>query len=288
LHHHQWSIRLADSTTWTLSAFADEIAPELETQLDTLGQEQIRQLDLRGVWGKNVLALSDDEVRQVAAVLAERGVRVATIGSPIGKIGISDEFAPHLEAFRRALAIAQELDAPALRIFSFFIPPGDDPLRHRAAVLDRLDRLVRATAGTGVALLHENEKHIYGDTPARCHDLLATIDSPLLRATWDPANFVQCGVRPHAEGYALLRPYIAYVHVKDALTSGQVVPAGQGDGELRETLTALRASNFDGFLSLEPHLASAGRSSGFSGPDLFHTAAQAFKDLLREQQIPWS
>jgi len=273
---------------WTLSAFADEIDPDLDVQLATLARESITHLELRGVWGKNVVALSDEELARLAATLAASGVKVSAIGSPIGKIGIADDFDPHLADFRRALDIARRLAAPYLRIFSFFIPPGDDPLRHRAAVLDRLDRLVRATAGTGVTLLHENEKHIYGDTPARCHDLLATIDSPLLRATWDPANFVQCGVRPHAEGYALLRPYIAYVHVKDALTSGQVVPAGQGDGELRETLTALRASNFDGFLSLEPHLASAGRSSGFSGPDLFHTAAQAFKDLLREQQIPWS
>jgi sugar phosphate isomerase/epimerase len=93
-------------------------------------------------------------------------------------------------------------------------------------------------------------------------------------------------VRPHTEGYAALRPFIAYVHVKDALLdSGQVVPAGQGDGEIRETIAALRASGFDGFFSLEPHLAAAGTVSGVSGPDLFRTAAGAFKALLREQRI---
>ena len=274
---------------WTLSAFADEIDPDLEVQLATLSAEGIAHLDLRGVWNKNVLQLTDDDLAQLASTLAAHGAKVSAIGSPIGKAAITDDFAPHLADFRRALAIAQRLDAPFVRIFSFYMPPGNDPHRHREAVLDRVGRLVRETEGTGITLLHENEKHIYGDIPARCHDLLATIDSPILRAAWDPANFVQCGVRPHSEGFALLRPFIASVHVKDARHgSGDVVPAGQGDGQLRETTAALRAAGFDGVFSLEPHLQTAGPSGGFTGPDLFRTAAQALKDLLREQRIAWT
>jgi sugar phosphate isomerase/epimerase len=94
---------------------------------------------------------------------------------------------------------------------------------------------------------------------------------------------------PYGEGYEALRPYVEYVHVKDALSgSGRVVPAGEGDGEIRETISALHASGFDGFFSLEPHLASSGTYSGFSGPALFGRAAGAFKNLLRQQEIPWS
>jgi sugar phosphate isomerase/epimerase len=273
---------------WTLSAFADEISPELDQQLQTLAGESIRHLEFRGVWKKNVLDLSDAEIETVKAALARGGVAVSSIGSPIGKIPIGEDFAPHLARFQRAIQVAHALEAPFIRIFSFFMPAGQDPARYRGEVLDRMGQLVRAAEGSSITLVHENEKEIYGDTPARCLDILAQIDSPILRAAWDPANFVQCGVRPHSEGYAALRPYIAYVHVKDALLgSGQVVPAGQGDGELRETIAALRASGFDGFFSLEPHLASAGKFSGFSGPDLFKVAARAFKDLLREQAIEW-
>jgi sugar phosphate isomerase/epimerase len=274
---------------WTLSAFADEISPELDQQLETLAGEAIRHLEFRGVWKKNVLDLSDAEIETVKAALSRSGVAVSSIGSPIGKIAIGDDFAPHLARFQRAIQVAHALEAPFIRIFSFFMPPGQDPARYRDEVLDRMGRLVHAAEGSGVTLVHENEKEIYGDTPARCLDILTQIDSPILRAAWDPANFVQCGVRPHSEGYAALRPYIAYVHVKDALLgSGQVVPAGQGDGELRETIAALRESGFDGFFSLEPHLASAGKFSGFSGPDLFKVAAGAFKELLHEQRIAWS
>lgn len=273
---------------WTLTGFADEIDADLATQLDTLSAEEMRFLELRAAWGTNVLKLSDAEVARVKTELAARGIGVSSLGSPIGKVKITDPFAPHLDDFRRALHVAHELHAPFIRIFSFFIPQGDDPANHRDAVLDRLGQLVSAANGAGVTLLHENEKAIYGDIPARCLDIVQSIDSPLLRVAWDPANFVQCGVTPHTEGYADLRPYIAYVHIKDALLgSGQVVPAGQGDGQLRETIAALRDSGFDGFFSLEPHLASAGTFSGFSGPALFRTAAQAFKGLLREQNIPW-
>lgn len=273
---------------WTLTGFADEISPELGVQLDTLAAEGMRFLELRGVWGKNVLKLDDAEIARVKGALRERGVGVSSIGSPIGKLGIGDDFAPHLADFRRALAVAAELAAPFIRIFSFFMPEGDDPASHRGAVIDRLGQLVRAAEGSGVTLLHENEKEIYGDTPGRCLDLLRSIDSPIFRAAWDPANFVQCGVRPHREGYAELRPYIAYVHVKDSiLATRQVVPAGEGDGELRETIAALRASGFDGFFSLEPHLQAGGKFGGFSGPDLFRTAAQAFKGVLGEQGIAW-
>ena len=273
---------------WTLTAFADEISPDLSVQLSTLVDESIRYLELRGVWNKNVLDLSDSEIETVKATLGQRGVRFSSIGSPIGKIPIADDFAPHLDRFQRALKIARVLEAPYIRVFSFFIPTGEDPARYRDEVLERMSRLARAAEGSGVTLLHENEKEIYGDIPARCLDILTQVNSPILRAAWDPANFVQCGVRPHTEGYAALRPFIVYVHVKDALLdSGQVVPAGQGDGEVRETIAALRASGYDGFFSLEPHLAAAGTFSGFSGPDLFRVAARAFKDLLREQRIEW-
>jgi sugar phosphate isomerase/epimerase len=273
---------------WTLSGFADEISPDLDEQVATLQAEDMQYLELRGVWDKNVAELSDDEVRRVRATLERAGIAVSAIGSPIGKINISDDFEPHYRAFQRVLDIAHQLNAPYIRIFSFFLPQQEDPSQYRNAVLDRLERIVRLAEGTGVTLVHENEKQIYGDTPERCHDLLSSINSPTLRATWDPANFVQCGVRPYPDGYNLLRPFIAYVHVKDArLADGQVVPAGEGDGEVRKTIRALRDSGFDGFFSLEPHLAKAGAFSGFSGPDLFRLATQRFKTVLREEGIHW-
>jgi sugar phosphate isomerase/epimerase len=275
---------------WTLTGFADEISPELDEQLDTLADESIRFVELRSVWNKNVLDLTDDEIEKVGAAMSERGVGVSSIGSPIGKVPIADDFAPHLERFRRALHLAKVLKAPYVRVFSFFMPAGEDRAVYRDGVLGRMGTLAKEAEAAKVILLHENEKDIYGDIPSRCLDILTQVDSPALRAAWDAANFVQCGVdHPYQEGYDSLRPYVEYVHVKDALAgSGTVVPAGEGDGEIRETIFALHASGFDGFFSLEPHLTSSGTYSGFSGPALFGQAAGAFKNLLRQQEIPWS
>jgi sugar phosphate isomerase/epimerase len=274
---------------WTLTAFADEISPELDEQLGTLASESIRHMELRSVWNTNVLDLTDEELRKVKSATSDHGIKISSIGSPIGKIPISDPFDPHLRRFRRALQAADIMEAPYVRIFSFFIPEEQEPRLYRDEVLERMSMLANEARGAGVILLHENEKGIYGATPDRCREILWGVDSSALRATWDAANFVQCGVRPYKEGYETLRPYVEYVHVKDALFgSGRVVPAGEGDGEIGETLSALHGSGFDGYFSLEPHLASAEKYRGFSGPELFEKAARAFKDLLRRQEIEWS
>jgi sugar phosphate isomerase/epimerase len=275
---------------WTLTGFADEISPELDEQLDTLAEESIRFVELRSVWNKNVLDLTDDEIEKVGAAISERAIGVSSIGSPVGKVPIVEDFAPHLERFHRALHVAKALETPYVRVFSFFMPEGEDPATYRDEVLGRMGTLAKEAEDARVVLVHENEKNIYGDTPGRCLDILTEVDSPALRAAWDAANFVQCGVNhPYEEGYEALRPYVEYVHVKDALSgSGRVVPAGEGDGEIRETISALHSSGFDGFFSLEPHLASSGTYSGFSGPALFSRAAGTFKNLLRQKEIPWS
>ena len=148
--------------------------------------------------------------------------------------------------------------------------------------------LAAVAAEHGVILAHENEKNIFGDIPQRCADIIETVASPALRATFDAANFVQCGVAPHTEAYPLLRPHLVYLQVKDAIAAtGEVVPAGHGDGQVADTLAALHASGFAGYASLEPHLAAAGPFGGFSGPDLFRTAARAFRRLLADLDIPW-
>jgi sugar phosphate isomerase/epimerase len=148
--------------------------------------------------------------------------------------------------------------------------------------------LAEIAADRGLVLAHENEKEIFGDTPGRCADLIDSVNSPALRATFDAANFVQCGIRPFDEAYGLLRPYLVYLQIKDALAAtGEVVPAGQGDGQVRETLAALRDSGFEGFVSLEPHLAQAGRYGGFSGPEGFARASRAVKFILNELGISW-
>lgn len=272
----------------TLSAFSDEISSSLDIQLEVLATESIEHLEFRGVWDKNVLRLTNDELETVKDVICQKGFRVSAIGSPIGKINIQDDFEAHLADFERAIHVAKLFGKPYIRIFSFFIPDGHRPQEHRDEVMMRMRELVRRAEDEGIVLLHENEKHIYGDSPERCLDILQTCQSPCLRMAFDPANFVQCGVRPMRQAYPLLERFIEYVHIKDAcLADGQVVPPGEGDGEIPELLRQLKDCEYNGFLSIEPHLQSAGPLSGFSGPELFCVASQALKSLLSGIDLAW-
>ncbi|HEY6313977.1 MAG TPA: sugar phosphate isomerase/epimerase family protein [Streptosporangiaceae bacterium] len=274
--------------TVVLSGFADEISPDPGIQLATLAAESISHLELRSAWAVNVADFTAEQVAALRAVLDDAGVRVSAIGSPIGKIPVAAPLAPELDRMRRVAEVAGELGTNIVRVFSFFVPAGEPPDRYRDQVTDRMGALAGIAEERGLILAHENEKEIYGDTPGRCAGLITAVGSPALRATFDPANFVQCGVMPFSDAYALLRPHLVYLQVKDALAAtGEVVPAGEGDGQLRETLGALRDSGFAGFVSLEPHLARAGRFGGFSGPEGFRRASQALKFLLNEASIPW-
>jgi 3-dehydroshikimate dehydratase len=271
-----------------LTGFADEISSDLDVQLNVLQSEGIRYIEFRGVWDKNVLHLSDKELTKMKNELHQKGFKLSSIGSPVGKISIIDDFEEHLKRFDRAIYVARFFDTKYIRIFSFFIPKGKDPVFFRDEVMRRLSILVKKAEEEGIVLLHENEKDSYGENAERCLDIMKNIHSSHLQIVFDPANFVQSGVKPYSEAYPLLQSYIEYVHIKDAsFKEGKEVPAGKGDGEVQEVLRALKAKGYNGFLSLEPHLAASETFAGFKGPELFKVAAQALKDLLKETQFDW-
>ena len=237
-----------------LSGFSDEIAPELDLQLAALQEWDVTHLELRAADGVNVSDFTPEKVREVKAKLEAAGISVSSIGSPLGKIGIQEDFAPHLDKLKRTLEIQKELGAPYVRMFSFYIPQDQNPADFREEVLDRLGRMVEEAKAWDSVLLHENEKDIYGDNASRCKELMDVFYGPHFQAVFDFANFVQVG-QETLPAYELLKPYVTYVHVKDAQWgTGTVVPASQGDGHVGEILADLIGGGWKGFLSLEPHL----------------------------------
>ena len=274
---------------WKLSGFADEIDNDFTTQCEVVRQLGLDYVEIRSAWGVNILDLNDRQLETIGTTLTAYGLQVSSIGSPIGKIFIDDDFESHLEKMKHAAEVAQRLGAPYIRIFSFFMRPGANPDDHRDEVLRRMRALAEVAEEAGVLAVHENEKDIYGDIPRRCLDIVTSVNSPHLKLAWDPANFVQVGVRPFSEGYVDLRPHVAYVQIKDALLAdASVVVAGAGDGEVRETVRALRADGFDGFFSLEPHLGEYTAYGALSGPEFFTKAWEALTDILRNEGIEYA
>lgn len=265
---------------FVLSAFGDEISPRLDEQVQVLKANDIHYLECRGVEGQVIIDYSLPQVEEIYRKLNDGGIAVSAVGSPIGKVFIGEDFSPHLERFKKTIAVAHALHTPYIRMFSFYLPPDEPPAAYRQAVLDRWSQFIEAARGAEVVLLHENEHAIYGETAARCLDLLDSLACPYVKATFDPANFILDGEETYPYAFNLLRKYIAYLHIKDAVRKERlIVPAGQGDGRLTEILAALKESHFAGFLSIEPHLND---NLPGGGPGRFAIAANALKALLTQ------
>lgn len=273
---------------YRLCAFADEADPMIIGQIAAMKRNDVGLLEIRGVDGKNISEVSLEKVREVRHMLDDAGLAVWSIGSPTGKITLTDDFGAHTESFKRMLEAAEILGADAFRMFSFFGAQNE-----REEVIERLGKLCDVAKGSRTKLCHENEKGIYGDTAERVKDLLDAL--PELGGIFDPANFIQCGVEI-LPAWELLKDRIDYMHVKDALKSGAVVPSGYGDGHLEAVVTDFLRRGGE-VLTLEPHLTIFEGLAGLeqegerteigserfvykNGNEAFDAAVNALKEIL--------
>ena len=240
-----------------ITGFADEISQDFNTQVESFKKLGIKYIEMRGVDGKNLIHHDDAKVKEIKKRLDDQGMALSALGSPLGKIGIDDPFELHFEEFKRAVEIAHMMNAPYIRMFSFYVPNDKnscDAAAIKDKVFERLGKFSDYAKNNEICLLHENEKGIYGEKARECKEILEAFSGKHFKAILDFANFVQSG-QDTLEAYELLKDYIEYIHVKDALfVTGKVVPAGFGQGNVKEILDKLFASGFKGFLSLEPHL----------------------------------
>ncbi len=241
-----------------ISGFADEISTDFISQLETVTALGMRYISLRSADGKGIADYTAQEVEEkLLPKLSEYQVKVSSLGSPIGKVGVEHEegFQKQKEQLEELCGICKVLGCKYIRMFSFFIPEGKDPEDYRKTVIDKLGQFLEIARRHDVILLHENEKEIYGDTGARCKTLFETLGSGHFRAAFDFANFVQCGEDTEA-CWDLLQPYIEYIHIKDAVsTDKENVVCGTGEGKIAQLLRrAIVEEGYEGFLTLEPHL----------------------------------
>lgn len=239
-----------------ISGFSDEIDANIDIQFEVLNKLGIKYFEPRFINEKNISELCDSEVCSLKDKMEKAGISVSSIGSPIGKVKLTDDWCEHFKLFERVCRTAKMLDCHYIRIFSFYHDGGEWTKDERSLVLERLSEMIDYAKEQDLILLHENEKDIYGDTTDRCCDLMENLYCDNFKAVFDPANFVQCGENV-MNAYDKMKDYVAYMHIKDAKSEdGTVVPAGKGDGYIQYVLSQLFAKNYDGFLSLEPHLGS--------------------------------
>jgi len=272
-------------------AFADEASPNIDNQIIAMQRNGLSGLEMRGVDGENVSSISLEKAKEVKKKMDDAGLVTWSIGSPIGKIKITDDFKSHLDTFKHTLDVAEILGAGNIRLFSFYIPENTKPEDCKNEVIDRMGAFLETAKGRNINLCHENEKGIYGDIPEHCLELFKAL--PQLKGIFDPANFVQCGADT-LKAWDMLKDYIFYMHIKDSLPDGNVVPAGKGAGNIEYIAKSFIEKGGRDF-TMEPHLAvfeglkdleqegeesKIGIYSYGSADEAFDTACKSFKELI--------
>ncbi|MBR3680553.1 MAG: sugar phosphate isomerase/epimerase [Clostridia bacterium] len=262
-----------------LSAFADEYSRDVDGQIDVLTSLGYSYLEPRFIGEKNIADLTESEATELRAKLDNAGIGVYSIGSPIGKINLSDDFDAHLALAENCFRVANILGATRVRMFSFYLPEGKTREECFDAVLERINALLDLADKYGLILCHENEARIFGESPEDCKKLLDATGKRL-RAVFDMGNFVLDKYNPE-NAYALLSDHVDYFHIKDALYERAIVPAGLGEAKIAEILAAHLKRGKDTVITLEPHLESfdglnklAGTS--FKNPYVFESPKHAF------------
>ena len=267
-----------------LSAFADEYDSDFIEQLKALNNFGISYIELRFINGKNISTLTKEEIIDIKNLLDKYNIKVAAIGSPLGKIKLDDDLNEHLELAKKLFEYANILETKNVRIFSFYPADDENIEEHRQEVLEMLTKMLDLADTYGVILCHENEARIYGEKPENCLDILEYFGGKM-KAVFDMGNFALEGYEPKS-AYEMLKGYIEYFHIKDALSVGAIVPPGKGEGKIKEILdTYLAEYNKDTFVTLEPHLQTfsglnAITRNGFDNPYKYENLQAAFADAV--------
>ena len=269
--------------SYIISAFADEYNPDFEVQLKALADNGVVAIEPRNVSGTNISSLTDEQLEEAIKLTKNYNIKLSSIGSPLGKIKITDAMQPHLELTERTCKIAKALDCKNIRMFSFYMPK-DEKKAHRSEMLSRLNAMLDIADSYGVTLCHENEGGIYGEEPEMCRDLLDALGERM-KCVFDMGNFALGKYDPW-EAYKLLKDKIEYFHIKDGTYKMEIVPPGLGQGRIADILADYaKTADRDVFITLEPHLQTFEglkklTSSEFSYPYAYDTAENAFLDAL--------
>lgn len=246
---------MSDVSKMKISGFYDEVSSDLQVQIKTVSELNEKYICPRLINGKNISSFTPEEfAKNIKPVLDNAGIGFSSIGSPIGKVDIYDDagFASQKEKLKNLIEIAKMMNCKYIRVFSFFVNPKGDYNQYFPVVVEKLKTFIKIAEGSGVVLLHENEKKIYGDTPERCLQLAKELCCDTFKLAFDSSNYIQCKCEPY-EAFKLLKDYTVYYHIKDCSPEGVEVPLGMGNGSYFEILSDLAAEGYDGFLTLEPH-----------------------------------
>lgn len=256
-----------------IASITDEFSPaDPSRALSQMASIGMTGAELRVIYGKNIMDLSDAEMESLRHLLQGHNMEVISIASPILKCVLPDApeidtrfqqdifnskhtFADQPALADRAFRIAKFFGARIIRVFSYWRTV--DPDQCFNAVCTALSDLAIKAAKEDLIIGIENEHACNIATAAEAARLLNAVQHPNLQLVWDPANALCSGESPYPGGYALLpKDRIAHVHVKDCHMDGHKPvwgPVGTRQVDWKGQIAALHADGYQGWLSLETH-----------------------------------
>lgn len=268
------------------SAFSDEVTSDFRAQVAFLVSQNIPAMEIRFLNGKNIMELSQEELKETKSILHENKIEISAIGSPIGKVSLDKPFDIHLDKFKHAVELAHYFETSIIRVFSYYAPEGKRIEDYREIVIERLIKQSELLKETSIFMVHENEANIYGHSAENCVDLARSVNSRSFRLAYDPANFVWGENIPNNVDvcWPLMKSYVNHVHIKDWKLGNKITGSmpGEGDGQIKDLLKELVKENYNGYLTMEPHLKVGGQFGGETGPQLFAEAINKTKKICND------
>lgn len=261
-----------------IAAITDEFSPELETALGSMAEIGMTGAELRMVFGKNIIDLTNEELDRAIGLVRGRGMEIISIASPLLKCTLPDSpdvdarfhqdmfaskhtFADQPRLTARAFEIAKRTGARIIRVFSYWRTVRPEECFDR--VVNALRGLAAQAADHDLIIGLENEHACHIATGTETARLLAALDHPNLKIVWDPANALVAGESPFPGGYSKVpSARIAHVHSKDCRIGpdhrSTWVELGTGDVDWVGQIGALAHDGYAGWISLETHWAGPG------------------------------
>lgn len=252
-----------------LGIFPDEISQDFERALYVTAKEfGIRHVELRTLWHKNLIDLSETDLKRAKRMIEKQALLVSCIASPFLKCRLREStvkgdtffveeksYDEHLDILRHSIDLARIFSARFVRCFSFW---KEKKLNKEILeeVIEKLRKPVKMVKKEGLILALENEHTCNIGTGAQASRLFKEIDFPNLGLIWDPGNAFFAGETPYPDGYEKIKEKIVHVHVKDAAQdreTGKMAwkPIGGGEINFKGQLQSLLSNHYDGIVSLE-------------------------------------
>lgn len=265
-----------------LTGFADEAAKSLDGQIEATKTLGWANIESRCIDGTNIHDITDAEFDVVCGKLEDAGIKVNCFGSAISSWAkqITDSFDITVAEMDRAIPRMQRLGTKLIRIMSYARLNGrelDDQMEEER--FKRLREIKMRFDDAGITAVHENCKN-YGGMSYQ-HTLKMLENVPGLRLVFDTGNPVfnddLSKPKPYPkqsswEFYANVKEHISYIHIKDGIWNEQKQDVdytypGEGDGDVKQILTDLIGSGYDGGISIEPHLAAVFHDASVKASD---------------------